>query len=67
MGEQSHVDAMREAIRGDFARLERRRGRQELMRAPEPEAATEGEGVAPGEAPERLAERRGWLARHLFG
>jgi hypothetical protein len=30
--EESHLDDMRAAIRGDFERLEERRGEQELMR-----------------------------------
>lgn len=39
MREESHLDDMRTAIRGDFDRLAERRGGQELMRAPpeEPE------------------------------
>jgi hypothetical protein len=44
VSEESHVEAMRAAIRGDFERLERRRGRQELMRVDEPPPAHE-EGV----------------------
>lgn len=48
MREESHLDDMRAAIRGDFERLAERRGAQELMRdadalsdadAPEPHAA----------------------------
>ena len=41
--EESHLDDMRAAIRGDFERLEERRGEQELMRPVgerEPEAQT---------------------------
>jgi hypothetical protein len=34
--EESHLDDMRSAIRGDFERLARRRGGQELLRPPEP-------------------------------
>ena len=34
--EESHLDDMRSAIRGDFERLAERRGGQELMREPEP-------------------------------
>jgi hypothetical protein len=30
--EESHLDDMRAAIRGDFERLEERRGEQDLMR-----------------------------------
>lgn len=60
MGEESHLDEMRSAIRGDFERLAERRGEQELMRVgdegpePEPEQPAETE-------PE--PERRSWLAR----
>ena len=39
MREESHLDEMRSAIRGDFERLAERRGEQELMRVdtePEP-------------------------------
>jgi hypothetical protein len=38
--EESHLDDMRAAIRGDFERLEERRGEQELMR---PARKREGE------------------------
>jgi hypothetical protein len=41
MREESHLDDMRAALRGDFERLARRRGGQELMRAPAHEAASE--------------------------
>ena len=38
MREESHLDDMRAAIRGDFERLAERRGGQELMQEqPEPE------------------------------
>lgn len=48
MREESHLDAMRAAIRGDFERLERRRGSQELLHVSEhgeegPPPATEPE------------------------
>ena len=53
MREESHLDDMRAAIRGDFERLEERRGTQELMHVKEPEstAALEPESAAT-EAPE---------------
>jgi hypothetical protein len=35
--EESHLDDMRAAIRGDFERLEERRGEQELMRVADEE------------------------------
>jgi len=75
--EESHLDDMRAAIRGDFDRLAERRGEQELMRAPaeEPEALSEppphDEPGAPSEPPPRdepVIEdppRRSWLARLL--
>jgi hypothetical protein len=71
--EESHLDEMRDAIRGDFERLAERRGDQELMRATEPQEAAVVEEPAP--EPEREAEpeplesepeepdRRSWLAR----
>jgi hypothetical protein len=65
MREESHLDDMRAAIRGDFDRLERRRGAQELMRVAEPEEPPAGEieeRTPPG-APAR--ERRSRLARLL--
>lgn len=63
MGEESHLDEMRSAIRGDFERLAERRGEQELLCAPEaPEPAAED---ATAEASELEAPRRSWLARFL--
>lgn len=55
MREESHLDDMRTAIRGDFDRLAERRGGQELMRAPaeEPEPPTE---TAPEAKPDALPE-----------
>jgi hypothetical protein len=41
--EESHLDDMRAAIRGDFERLERRRGMQELMHVKELEPAPAAE------------------------
>jgi hypothetical protein len=69
VGEESHLEDMRSAIRGDFERLAERRGDQELMRvsagaaqpyaaeSPQPEAEPRDEGEA--EKP------RSWLARFL--
>lgn len=49
MREESHLDDMRSAIRGDFERLAERRGGQELMNiSPEPPAEPE---VAPTAEP----------------
>lgn len=51
MTEESQLDAMRAAIRGDFERLAQRRGAQELMRVEE-----EGEPAdPPGESVARAA------------
>lgn len=74
MREESHLDEMRDAIRGDFERLAERRGEQELMRVTEPEEVAVAEEPAP--EPEQEAElellpepepeepeRRSWLAR----
>ena len=68
MREESHLDDMREAIRGDFERLAKRRGSQELMREPPPEPEEAAEPVEVGdERVEDLRFRRsGFLAR-LFG
>ena len=38
MREESHLDEMRTAIRGDFERLAERRGEQDLMRVADDEA-----------------------------
>jgi hypothetical protein len=68
--EESHLDDMRAAIRGDFERLERRRGAQELMHVTEredeqepasdhrlePERQPGHELVVEAEAPEPQAE-----------
>jgi hypothetical protein len=69
--EESHLDEMRSAIRGDFERLAERRGEQELMRVvdAEPEPPEEEDAAALDE-PEPVAEeevegRRSWLARFL--
>ena len=64
--EESHLDEMRAAIRGDFERLERRLGAQELMHVREPEAETEPplsvlEEV--GSGAEEAPPRPSWLAR----
>lgn len=49
MREESHLDDMRAAIRGDFERLAERRGGQELMSAPAEYAGEAGEPDAPAE------------------
>jgi hypothetical protein len=73
--EESQLDEMRDAIRGDFERLAVRRGEQELMRLNDPEAPAEP--TDPPEPAEELEEqpdepdlaprtrRRSWLGRML--
>jgi hypothetical protein len=72
--EESHLDDMRAAIRGDFERLASRRGGQELMREPVPELEREPEpepepepelGRVAKESDEEEAPRRGLFARLL--
>ena len=79
MREESHLDEMRDAIRGDFERLAERRGEQELMRPTEPEdapaetlerSAPDVEAAEIGtendvESEPEVVERRSWLARLL--
>lgn len=71
--EESHLDDMRAAIRGDFERLERRLGAQELMQVGEDEPPDEpadteqAEQADEDELSEPLAEQpgRSWLDRML--
>lgn len=73
MREESHLDDMREAIRGDFERLAERRGEQDLLRpsrlevaGEEPELESEHESEhEPHAEPdiEPVPERKSWLAR----
>lgn len=58
--EESHLDEMRSAIRGDFDRLAERRGDQELMRVRDEEAEAE-----PEPEPEPAEPRKSWLSRLL--
>jgi hypothetical protein len=58
--EESHLDEMRSAIRGDFERLKERRGEQELMRVAEEEAPETELEPEPEPDP-----HRSWLARFL--
>jgi hypothetical protein len=66
--EESHLEDMRSAIRGDFERLAERRGDQELMRVePEPEAPAEAppaEDVADSRSASE-EQRRSWLSRFV--
>ena len=64
MPEESHLDEMRDAIRGDFERLAERRGEQELLHVTEPDAAPE-ETELVAEAEAESEDRRSWLARLL--
>lgn len=63
MSEESHLDEMRRAIRGDFERLAERRGEQELMRvAQEPEKPSTEQAAVAEPVPEPEAPRS-WFAR----
>ena len=53
---------MRSAIRGDFERLARRRGDQELLRVPDESLPGDEPDVAEPE-PEAGPQRRSWLGR----
>lgn len=59
--EESQLDEMRSAIRGDFERLAERRGEQELLRVSEPEPPEPEPEIEPEIAP----QRRSWLLRLL--
>ncbi len=61
MGDESHLDEMRSAIRGDFERLAERRGEQELMRVDEDDEVE----LEPVPEAENEASRRSWFA-HVF-
>lgn len=73
MREESHLDEMREAIRGDFERLAERRGEQELMQESPLQASPPAEEERPALASTLQPEdelpsddehaRRSWLAR----
>jgi hypothetical protein len=60
--EESQLDDMRSAIRGDFERLAERRGEQELMRVSvdEPDVDPELPAIAEDEPP-----KRSWFARFV--
>jgi hypothetical protein len=59
--EESQLDEMRSAIRGDFERLAERRGEQELLRVSEPEPLEPEPKIEP--EPEPKTQRRSWLSR----
>ena len=66
MREESHLDAMRDAIRGDFERLRERRGDQVVLRMREGPETTERMTVEPGAAEtEDVRPRRSWIDRLL--
>jgi hypothetical protein len=63
--EESHLDDMRDAIRGDFERLAERRGEQVVLRVRErPEIEGSGTDQAPAEA-EDSRPKRSWVDRLL--
>ena len=61
MREESQLEDMRSAIRGDFERLAGRRGEQALMRVSEQEPEVSEADVAT--VPDETRPRRSWLAR----
>jgi hypothetical protein len=63
MREESHLEDMRAALRGDFERLRERRGTQELMQPPP--ARVEPEIDAPLDDSASPVPQRPWLARIL--
>lgn len=60
--EESHLDEMRAAIRGDFERLERRRGGQQLLSAARQRP---DEPLPEEDEAEREPPARSWLGRLL--
>ena len=65
MREESHLEEMRSAIRGDFERLAERRGEQELMLVVETPGEPDVEPVPTPEPEPEPEPRRSWLARFL--
>ena len=75
MREESHLDEMRDAIRGDFERLAERRGEQQLLHVTEPDDDLEADAPEPEPAPdpepqpeatdEPQESHRSWLSRLL--
>jgi hypothetical protein len=61
--EESQLDDMRSAIRGDFERLAERRGEQELMRVSEDDPETHDAEVPTSAEDE--APKRSWFARFI--
>lgn len=69
VGEESHLEEMRSAIRGDFERLAERRGEQALMRVDADSAQPYSGESSPPEAESRDDEQaekpRSWFARFI--
>ena len=63
MREESHLEDMRSAIRGDFERLAERRGEQELMRMAEAPPVHDAEASDVIEPPS--GSHRSWLSRFV--
>jgi len=59
--EESHLEDMRSAIRGDFERLAERRGGQDVLRLSAPEPTPEAPVQESHE--DEPAQSRSWLAR----
>jgi hypothetical protein len=62
--EESQLEDMRSAIRGDFERLAERRGEQELMRVSDEDAPEPGVENADASASDQ-EPRRSWFARFI--
>jgi hypothetical protein len=68
VSEESHLEEMRSAIRGDFARLAERRGDQELLRVTDVDDGPDADevslaGLETANEPQPAQPRRSWLAR----
>jgi hypothetical protein len=63
VAEESHLDEMRSAIRGDFARLAERRGDQTLLRLVEEPEVPADEPPLESTDDTEMVKRRSWLAR----
>lgn len=61
--EESHLEDMRSAIRGDFERLAERRGEQELLRVEQEAEALVDPASEVAELAEEPTPARSWFAR----